>query len=235
MAISPTWASTTTRRIPKALVALLAGAILNSAAPSAHAQYYYAPSPDYYRNDTAEGTVVGGALGAITGAVVGGKKKRGEGALIGAGVGALTGNLLGRSRDQADQYRAAAGAAAVAQANRQTAAQVVSNYDLIRLTQAGVSEDVIIGTIRARGARVDLSPDGIISLKENGVSDRVVVAAQEFARGYATAPPRPRTTIVTEPVPPTVIVAPRPRWMHYHPPHYRYHPRGARLHYGVRF
>ena len=49
------------------------------------------PSYDYYRNDTVEGTVVGGAFGALTGAIIGGKKDRGEGALIGAGVGALTG------------------------------------------------------------------------------------------------------------------------------------------------
>ena len=54
---------------------------------------------------------MGGAFGAVTGAIVGGRKDRGEGALIGAGVGALTGNLLGRAKDRADEQRAAAGAA----------------------------------------------------------------------------------------------------------------------------
>ena len=71
-----------------------------------------------------------------------------------AGVGALTGNLLGRGKDQQDERRAANGARIAAQANRQAAAQAVTNFDLIRLTQAGVGEDVIISTLRAR-AHVD--------------------------------------------------------------------------------
>jgi hypothetical protein len=217
------------------LVALLAAATLLSPTSSTHAQYYYVPSQDYYRNDTAEGTVLGGALGAITGAVVGGKKKRGEGALIGAGVGALTGNVLGRSKDQADESRAAAGAAAVAQANQYATAQAVTNYDLIRMTQAGVSDDVIIGSIRARGARLDLSPQGIISLKESGVSDAVLVAAQQLIQAGSNPPPPPRTTIVTEPAPPAVIVRPYPYRMYYPAPRPHYHPRGARMHYQFRF
>ena len=102
-------------------------------------QYYYQPSPDYYHNDTASGTVLGGAFGAVTGAIVGGKKDRGEGALIGAGVGALTGNLLGRSKDRADERQAAFGAGVAAQANQQAAAMAVSNYDLVTMTRAGVS------------------------------------------------------------------------------------------------
>jgi hypothetical protein len=218
-------------------MALLAAAILFGAIPPAHAQYQYVPPPDYYRNDTAEGTVLGGAFGAITGAVLGGKKKRGEGALIGAGVGAVTGNVLGRGKDRADEYHAAAGAAAVAQANRQAAAQAVTNYDLFRLTQAGVGEEVIIATIRSRGARLDLSPEGLIALKESGVSDRVLVAAQQMTGGYTPLPPPPTTTIVREPVPSTVIVAPYPRWRYYYPPPYhRHHPhRGASFHYRARF
>ena len=87
--------SVQSRATTKPLVALLAMATLFAAAGSAQAQYQYLPAPDYYRNDTAEGTIGGGAFGAITGAILGGKKNRGEGALIGAGVGALTGNLLG--------------------------------------------------------------------------------------------------------------------------------------------
>ncbi len=159
MAIGSVQARATT----KPLVALLAMATLFAAAGSAQAQYHYLPAPDYYRNDTAEGTIGGGAFGAVIGALLGGKKKRGEGALIGAGVGALTGNLLGRSKDQQDERRAANGALIAAQANRQAAAQAVTNFDLIRLTQAGVGEDVIISTLRARGTRLDLSPTGLIS------------------------------------------------------------------------
>ena len=48
-----------------------------------------------------DGAVLGGALGAATGAIIGHQSgKQGEGALIGAGVGALTGALVG---DQVDE------------------------------------------------------------------------------------------------------------------------------------
>lgn len=50
-----------------------------------------------------DGAILGGALGAGAGAVIGHQSGRqGEGALIGAGVGALTGALVG---DQVDRSR----------------------------------------------------------------------------------------------------------------------------------
>ncbi|MEM9657807.1 MAG: glycine zipper domain-containing protein [Planctomycetota bacterium] len=205
------------------------------ATSAVNAQYRYVPAPDYYRNDTAEGTVVGGAFGALTGAIIGGKKDRGEGALIGAGVGALTGNLLGRSKDRADEYQAAVGASAVAHANRQAAAMAVTNFDLVRLTQAGVGDDVIISTIQSRGAALDLSPGGLIALKESGVSDAVLVAAQGLNRSYA-APIQTASPVVVQPAPATVIVAPQGYWGRPYRPYYRArcYPR-AGLHYHFRF
>jgi hypothetical protein len=216
------------------VVTVLAATFICGGAVSAYGQYYYQPSPDYYRNDTAEGTIFGGVLGAVTGAVIGGKKDRGEGALIGAGVGAVTGNLLGRKKDQTDERRAAAGATAAAHANQQAAARAVTNIDLIRMAQAGVSDDLIISTIRARGTRLDLSPQALISLKESGVSDPVMIAAQEMTRGPVLAPAPAMTTVITEPAPRTVIIAPPPRRVyHYVPYHHRRGPR--RPHYGFNF
>jgi hypothetical protein len=198
-------------------------------------QYYYQPSPDYYHNDTASGTVLGGAFGAVTGAIVGGKKDRGEGALIGAGVGALTGNLLGRSKDRADERQAAFGAGVAAQANQQAAAMAVSNYDLVTMTRAGVSEDVIISTMRSRGAQLDLSPQSLISLKQSGVSDRVLLAAQDMnRRPVAYAPVA--SPVVTRVVPTTVIVEPAPRYYwhphRYHHHHHHHHGSGFYFEYG---
>ncbi|MEM6329755.1 MAG: YMGG-like glycine zipper-containing protein [Planctomycetota bacterium] len=158
---------------------LVAG--LAAAAPAGGQQYYYQPAPDYYRNDTAEGTLVGGGLGAVTGAIIGGRGNRGEGALIGAGIGAITGRLLGKNKDQADRQRAALGAAATAQANAQAAQLAITNLSVIEMTRAGLSDDVIIGAIRQRGGRFDLSPTGLITMKQNGVSDRVVAAAQSLS------------------------------------------------------
>jgi len=192
---------------------------------SASAQpYYYEPAPDYYHNDTASGTFMGGALGAVSGAIIGGKKDRGEGALIGAGVGALTGNLLGRAKDRSDEQRAAVGAAVTAHANQQAAAMAITNYDLVSMTRAGVSDDVIISTMRSRGARLDLSPNALISLKQSGVNDRVLLAAQEMNNGPAIVYGAPRPAVVVHEVPRTVIVRPSP-WRHYHYHHRHYHPR----------
>src|SRR5690349_7258754 len=209
------------------LTALAAVIAASSLAEPAAAQYVYQPSPDYYRNDTAGGTIVGGALGAITGAAVAGRKDRGAGALIGAGVGAVTGNLLGRSKDAADERRAATGAAVVGQMNQQAAAAAVSNFDLLQMSQAGISDDVIISTMRSRGARIDLSPQSLIALKQQGVTDRVIVAAQQMGAAPGYIPPAGAVPVVTElPPPPTaVIVEPvyRP-YGYYYGPHWHHHP-----------
>jgi len=219
------------------VVAALSVAALVTTSDRAWAQpYYYQPAPSYYQNDTATGTVAGGALGAVSGAIIGGKDNRGEGALIGLGVGAVAGNLLGRSQDRADAQRAAYGSAAVGQMNQQAAAQAVTNYDLQEMTRAGVSEDVIISTMRSRGARLDLSPNSLIALKQSGVSDRVVLEAQTMNPiGAPIAAPGP--IMAPYAPPPTVIVAPAP-WPYYGPRyhyhHYHHRPRGH-FHYGVHF
>jgi hypothetical protein len=219
---------------------IVAAGLLLAVANVADAQYYYQPAPDYYQNDTLGGTFVGGALGAITGAAVSGKKNRPENALIGAGIGAITGNLFGQAKDRNDEYRTASGRAVVGQMNQQAAAAAVTNNDLVAMTRAGVSEDLIISTMRSRGARMDLSPQALISLKQQGVSDRVVLAAQDFGagRGYAPAPVGVVQEVVPV-VPQTVIVTPGP-WgpRYYGRPHY-YHPYGhgprTHIHYGFSF
>jgi hypothetical protein len=204
------------KTIGSMLTLVAAALVLGRPANVAAQPYYYQPAPDYYHNDTASGTFMGGALGAVSGAIIGGKKDRGEGALIGAGVGALTGNLLGRSKDRADEHRAAVGASVTAHANQQAAAMAISNYDLVSMTRAGVSDDVIISTMRSRGARLDLGPNALISLKQSGVNDRVLLAAQEMNSGpaYVYGPVAPPPVVVHE-VRPTVIVRPSP-WRHYH-------------------
>jgi outer membrane lipoprotein SlyB len=200
------------------------------AQPSEAQPYYYQPAPDYYHNDTVSGTFLGGAMGAITGALVGGRHHAGQDALIGAGVGAVTGNLLGQAKDRTDVQRAAAGQAAVNQMNAQAAAMAVTDADLVQMTRAGLSEDVIISTMRSRGARVDLSPQSLIALRQQGVSDRVVMAAQQMSAGsgyVAGAPPLGPTVVSEVPPPPAVIVAPAyrpyPYWYYPRPYYYGYY------------
>jgi hypothetical protein len=225
----------------KKLIALAVGVSLTQV-DVADAQYIYQPAPDYYQNDTAGGAVVGGALGAITGAAVSGRKNRPENALIGAGIGALTGGLLGNAKDRNDQARAVQGQAVVGQLNQQVAAAAVTNYDLVEMTRAGIAEDVIISTMRSRGVRLDLSPQQLIALKQQGVSDRVVMAAQDMGAGRGVVAPPAPVAVVREVPPPTVIVRPAPVWgYHYYDPwdpwyhpHYHHGPR-THFHYSVGF
>jgi hypothetical protein len=218
---------------PRALYSLVVLAGLAAAVGSAQiasGQYYYQPSPSYYQNDTAGGAVVGGALGAITGAAVSGRSNRPENALIGAGIGALTGGLLGNAKDRSDEAQAAQGRAVAGQLNQQAAAAAVTNYDLVEMTRAGLGEDLIISTMRTRGVRLDLSPQQLIVLKQQGVSDRVVLAAQDIAGGRGYVAPAPVAVVREIPPPPAVIVAPDP-WWHYHGPHWHYrYRRGPRTH-----
>jgi hypothetical protein len=51
--------------------------------------------------------------------------------------------------------------------------------DVIRLSKAGLSDDVIIQQIRKKGQRFDLSTDQLVQLKSASVSERVIQAMIE--------------------------------------------------------
>ena len=199
----------------KTSLVLVAAAVLATSLSPAMAQsstpnYYYQAPNSYYHNDTREGTITGAGLGAIAGALIGGKKNREGGALIGAGLGALTGHTIGSARDAEDARNVAVGNAMAAQANAQAAATAVTNYDLAQMAQAGVGDDLIISTINSRGGRFDLSPNGLIALKQAGVSDRVLIAAQQATSAPVVAPINPSPTVVRVAPAPTVYVRPAP-------------------------
>ena len=50
----------------------------------------------------------------------------------------------------------------------------VTREDVIKLATAGLSDDLIITFLDAKGARFDLSAGGVVSLKEGGVSEAVI-------------------------------------------------------------
>src|ERR1700760_274276 len=58
----------------------------------------------------------------------------------------------------------------------------LTNADVIKMTQAGLDEDVIIGTMQANANVFDVSPDALISLKKAGVNAKVLHAMQSLAK-----------------------------------------------------
>lgn len=167
-------------------------------------------------NNTQSGAVVGSGLGALTGAVISGEGGHAAGgALIGAAIGGLAGGTVGHSEDIRQQQEAAVLQAHYVQQSR----NALTNLDLVRLAQSGISEDVIISAVQTRGGRFDLSPDAIIQLKANGVSDRVILATQRGGGGGYIEPMEPPVHVIVAPPPgrfgpPPVFVPgpPPPPW-----------------------
>jgi len=168
-------------------------------------------NPDGTQNNTGTGAIVGGALGALTGAAIGGSRHGGPDALIGAAIGAVGGGLIGNSMDREQETRLRAEApqtyARVDQGQPLTIADVKS------LAKAGISEDVIINQISTSHTVFHLSSADIIDLRDSGVSDKVVNYMINTATTVSSAPV---TVIEQAPPPPpveTVIVAPGPDYV----------------------
>lgn len=57
------------------------------------------------------------------------------------------------------------------------AQQPLRNADIVKMVKAGISDDLIVATIRNASAKdFDLSPDTVIKLKASGVSEAVIAA-----------------------------------------------------------
>jgi hypothetical protein len=145
------------------------------------------------------GALFGGLTGAGVGAVVGDASgNAGAGALIGSALGAVTGAVVGESID-ADVARSKA--EIEARMGRQMQGAVMPQ-DVIAMTQAGLSDDVIVTHIRANGVAQPLAVNDLIGLRNMGVRDSVINAMQQtppraaqVATVYPAYPP-PREVIV---------------------------------------
>ena len=171
--------------------------------------------------------MVGSTLGAIAGGVIGHQSgNAADGVALGAVAGGLTGAVVGNANDERDM--------ALAQASQAKSENAVTNFDLIRMTQSGVSDEVIVNTVKARGGHIDLGPNAIIDLKNNGVSDGVILGIQQAAQAEQSG-----EMIQTVSSRPSIVVVP-PAYVgvgvrsHRHPHYYRPRPRprtGISLHY----
>jgi hypothetical protein len=185
------------------------------------------------------GALAGGLAGAGIGAAIGDASgAAGPGAIIGAALGTLTGNAIGEGID-ADLARSKA--EIEARMGRQMSG-AVSNDDVIAMTQAGLSEDVIATHIRAHGVARPPAVNDLIILRNQGVSDRVIQALQQTPPPTATAVPvsyavAPTRAVVVEPYyGPYHYCPPPPPYFHYHHGHrHRGHHHGSGARWGFSF
>jgi outer membrane lipoprotein SlyB len=140
-----------------------------------------------YRSD--QGALAGGLAGAGLGAVVGhAVGNTGAGAAIGAATGALSGAAVGASLDNIEARNQAEIAARL---GHPAPTGSVTMDDVISMSRAGVSEDVIVNHIHNHGAAAPLRASDLIVLQQQGVSPRVVQALQAPPPAAAYPPPQP--------------------------------------------
>ena len=88
------------------------------------------------------------------------------------------------------------------QAPYPNAQQGLNNDSIIRMVSAQLSDDVIVTTINASPGAYDTSPDGLIALKQAGVSDRVIAAIAAKGAGAAPDPAARSTSDASAPAAP---------------------------------
>lgn len=149
--------------------------------------------------NTGAGVLLGSALGAGAGAIIGNQTGNAvDGAFIGAGLGGLTGGLIGNGLDRAEQEAAIGDAQVEAALHEvQVSRGRLSILDVIRMSQAGVGDGLIIAKIDQSGSSFDLSASDIIDLKRSSVSDAVIQKMlQRSAPSYAATAPAPGYRVV---------------------------------------
>ncbi len=172
--------------------------------------------------NAVSGGILGTGLGALTGAIIGsatGRHNAAAGALIGAAAGGVGGALVGHAQDEKNQQTSNAIQAQYRQAQAAAEQQALTNSDVVYMVKNGLSEQVVINSIRSRGGRFDTTPDAIVQLKAQGVSDVVIQAMQQTPPPSATVPPpggyyTPEGVWVAGPAP-VVYVRPRPYYYGY--------------------
>jgi uncharacterized protein YcfJ len=131
----------------------------------------------------AEGTVIGGLLGAAAGGIIGHQSSHGrEGALLGAAVGAaagaVTGSQIEKPQQQPEQQEPQVLSQSVPVVSKQVYAgpNQLSVEQITAMVQQGVDDKVIVDKILLSGSRYNLSEQEIESLGSQGFSQFVINA-----------------------------------------------------------
>jgi len=115
------------------------------------------------------GALVGTGVGMGAGALI---SPTPAGVLIGGAAGAVGGAIVGSALDEGDRSN-------MQQTSPQTMRRVdkgeqLSMTDIEKMSEAGISDDKIIGTIQSTGSVYHLSSSDIEELKDAGVSQKVI-------------------------------------------------------------
>ena len=143
-------------------------------------------------------STAGAAVGAGVGLVAGAAMHRPmEGLAAGALIGGGSGAVVGQSQDRKEAANAATQRTQAEQA-RVAANPPVGKADVIMMTQAKVSDDVIVNKINSASYILPLAAQDLVDLKNAGVSDKVtnamLVRLQTQGTAMQTAPPPPAST-----------------------------------------
>jgi outer membrane lipoprotein SlyB len=170
------------------------------------------------------GAAVGGLTGAGVGAAIGNAHgDTAAGALIGTAVGALTGAAVGGGMDRAQ----AENRAYVEQRLADQRGQAATIQDAVVMSQAGLSDEVIISHLRGRGLQSLPTAGDLVALKNAGVSNNVLRAMQDLgssgpvvpaAAFVPAAPPVVVQETFVQPIP-VPVWGPRHCYPAWHPPH----------------
>lgn len=118
--------------------------------------------------NTGTGVIAGTVLGAGVGGIAGG----GRGALIGGAAGAIAGGLVGASLDEQDRKVMERNSPRTV--DRMDRGEPLTINDVIKLSQGGVSDDMIVRYIKQTDSYYQLSQTQVRRLQEAGVSQRVI-------------------------------------------------------------
>jgi hypothetical protein len=174
-------------------------------------------SPYYSDQGALLGGLGGAGVGAIVGNAVG---NTGAGALIGAGVGAVSGAVVGDALDDIEARNRAQIAQQMAVHNMQIPTGAVTPGDVLNMSAAGVTPELIVNHIRANGVAGPLQSGDVIALSQQGVHPTVIAAMQNPPIRQVAAPAvvAPGPVVVEHVAPVPVIVE-----EHYYAPRYHHH------------
>lgn len=148
-------------------------------------------------NRKQQGAVIGGAGGAVAGAVIGGERHRWLGALIGGALGATGGYVIGAQtekvksgdRDGAleSNRRAETKPVTAEEAKAATSADInndgfVTLDEVVAMEKAGLSDEQMISRLDATDQIFELTPEQRRFLLDRGVSRTIVDRLPELNR-----------------------------------------------------